>query len=168
MTQEDDLRQLLLRDLCARLPYMPKVHADDGLSPDGKGSEYILLGINANKRIALLGTDFCGVYATHKDYLDKIKPYLRPMSSMTEKEKKDLLKYVVGKKGVKYFQIFTDGSIYSMDAKVQDAERLSLGWVNFDKETTSRYIGWLLKYHFDFMDLIPKGLALEAPKGMYD
>ena len=87
-------KDLQLRDLCGRLPYLPKVHADDGLSPDGKGSDYTLLGVNANKRIALLGLDFGGVYATHKEYMDNVKPYLRPLSSMTEEEKKEY-KYMV-------------------------------------------------------------------------
>lgn len=87
MKKED--KDLQLRDLCGRLPHLPKVHADDGLSPDGKGSDYTLLGINANKCIVLLGLDFDGVYATHKEYMYNIKPYLRTMSSMTEEERKE-------------------------------------------------------------------------------
>ena len=30
------------------------------------------------------------------------------------------------------------------------------------------YVDWLLEGHFDFRGLIPKGLALEAPEGMYN
>jgi hypothetical protein len=29
------------------------------------------------------------------------------------------------------------------------------------------YIDWLNKHHFDYRGLIEKGLALEAPEGMY-
>ena len=165
MKKED--KDLQLRDLCGRLPYLPKVHADDGLSPDGKGSDYTLLGINANKRIALLGLDFDGVYATYKEYMDNIKPYLRPLSSMTDEEKKDLLNYVVSKDS-KYFEVCSDGSITDMSPDVQDFKSFKLKWINFNPNTTSRNIGWLLKNHFDFCDLIPKGLALEAPKDMYN
>lgn len=136
MKKED--KDLQLRDLCGRLPYLPKVHADDGLSPDGKGNDYTLLGVNANKRIALLGLDFGGVYATHKEYLDNIKPYLRPMSSMTEVEKSEYKNF------------------YPLSPRDLMPPHIAL-----------QMFCWLLKNHFDFCDLIPKGLALEAPKGMY-
>ena len=132
MKKED--KDLQLRDLCGRLPYLPKVHADDGLSPDGKGNDYTLLGVNANKRIALLGLDFGGVYATHKEYLDNIKPYLRPISSMTEEEKKEY--------NIIVDALFDTGISYLND--------------------------WLNSHHFDYRGLIPKGLAIEAPEGMYD
>lgn len=131
MKKED--KDLQLRDLCGRLPYLPKVHADDGLSPDGKGSDYALLGVNANKCIALLGLDFGGVYATHKEYLDNIKPYLRHLSSMTEEEKKEY--------NIIVDALFDTGISYLND--------------------------WLNSHHFDFRGLIQKGLAIEAPKGMY-
>lgn len=131
MKKED--KDLQLRDLCGRLPYLPKVHADDGLSPDGKGNDYTLLGVNANKRIALLGLDFDGVYATYKEYLDNIKPYLRHLSSMTEEEKKEY--------NIIVDALFDTGISYLND--------------------------WLNSHHFDFRGLIQKGLAIEAPKGMY-
>ena len=131
MKKED--KDLQLRDLCGKLPYLPKVHADDGLSPDGKGNDYTLLGVNANKRIALLGLDFDGVYATYKEYMDNIKPYLRHLSSMTDEEKKEY--------NIIVDALFDTGISYLND--------------------------WLNSHHFDFRGLIPKGLALEAPKGMY-
>lgn len=142
-------KDLLLRDLCARLPYGVKVQ------------------IIKNYQLGTY-TLYPSDIDSFKHNFQDIKPYLRPMSSMTEKEKEDLLNYVVGKKGVKYFQVLTDGSIDSMDAKVQDAGRLSLHWVNFDKDTTSRYTDWLNAHHFDYRGLIEKGLALEAPKNMYN
>ena len=95
-----------------------------------------------------------------------IKPYLRSMSSMTDKEKKDLLNYVVGK-GSKYFEVCDDVSITDKSSDVQDLKSFELKWINFNPNTTSRYIEWLLKKHFDFCDLIPKNLALPAPEGMY-
>ena len=63
-----------------------------------------------------------------------IKPYLRPMSSMTKEELKE-------------FQ------------KLRDI--IPLDWLPFAHD-------WLLAHHFDYRGLIEKGLALEAPKGMYN
>lgn len=61
MTQEE--KQLLFKDLCARLPYGVKVKC---------ASEILTLNVNWLK-----------VFQYH---LDEIKPCLRPMSSMTSKE----------------------------------------------------------------------------------
>ena len=67
------------------------------------------------------------------DSIERIKPYLRPMSSMTEEEKED----------------------YS-------------AFFNYDGvEYPSEYVDWLNAHHFDYRGLIPMGLALEAPEGMY-
>ena len=43
-------------------------------------------------------------------------------------------------------------------------EYKKLRWTKLEHYT----VFWLLKNHFDFMDLIPKGLALETPEGMYN
>lgn len=68
-----------------------------------------------------------------------MKPYLRPMSSMTDdewEEYKDLL-YCV---------------------KYADNTLLAVNMFN----------SWLNEHHFDYRGLIDKGLAIEAPKGMYE
>ena len=74
MTQED--KELLLKDLCARLPYHCRVFYEYVDDLDGKTYGYSLTlntwcinEFNANKAV--------------------IKPYLRPMSSMTEEEIKE-------------------------------------------------------------------------------
>lgn len=146
MKKED--KDLQLRDLCRRLPYLPKVHADDGLSPDGKGNDYTLLGINANKRIVLLGMDFDGVYATYKEYLDNIKPYLRPLSSMTEKEKE----YI---KHRWCCDDWTDICDFLNNYKIDAGDAYD-------------FTDWLNANHFDYRGLIPKSLALPSPEGMYN
>lgn len=101
MTQED--KELLLKDLCARLPYglQIKTREDD--------ESYTLLSAHPNKDIALIGIDMDGVYATSKVKIDTIKPYLRPMSSMTEEEKKEYHKLCDN-----YYDIYFD-SIGSID-----------------------------------------------------
>lgn len=65
MTQEE--KELLLKDLCARLPYEVKININ--------GEEDTLLE---------LGVDTGWVNASYD--IEDVKPYLRPMSSMTEEE----------------------------------------------------------------------------------
>ena len=73
MTQEE--KQLLLKDLCARLPYGINVHHRGSIE---EISEISPEGEFKNRRYdAWFGIETC-------------KPYLRPMSSMTEKEKSEL------------------------------------------------------------------------------
>ena len=35
------------------------------------------------------------------------------------------------------------------------------------EENLSEYLDWMHSHHFDYRGLIEKGLALEAPEGMY-
>lgn len=79
MKPED--KELLLKDLCARLPYGTKVKCHFDSEP------YTLLSINWNKEIVVIGFMMVDTYVTSKQRLVNIKPYLRPMSSMTEEEK---------------------------------------------------------------------------------
>lgn len=130
MTQED--KQLLLKDLCARLPYGVKVKTKDD------DDAYTLLSLHPNKNIALIGLLFVDTYATSKVHIDEIKPYLRPMSSMTKEEKN-------------YYEDrwFEGYHCLHGDDMVSEPEIPS-------------YIDWLLQNHFDFRGLIDKGLAIEV------
>lgn len=148
MTQEEDL---LLNVLCAMLPYKPMVNEDDGLSLNGNGNDYTLLGINANKRIVLLGFDFEDAYATHKEYLENIKPYLRPIESMTEEERHEIQE-ILGK-GIEIHDDFI---------KIVDSDINTLSYLEIQA-----LFNWLNSHHLDYNRLIPKGLALEAKEGMY-
>lgn len=119
-------RQLLLKDLSARLPYNPMVHVHD-----------------------LDVTDYDNyLYATYLDsmmsYSIRLKPYLRPMSSMTEEEEKEYRKTMD-----KYISNSDDFSKYTEYSWTIDT---------FD---------FLNAHHLDYRDLISKGLAFEAPKDMY-
>ena len=116
MTKED--KQLLLKDLCARIPYRTFVCLNPGAY--NKPETCILTGVHGEKVHLNVDSDPFRV--------DHIKPYLRPMSSMTEEEKEE------------YINTF----IAMWDA-----------------------VDWLNAHHFDFRGLIEKGLALEAPDGMY-
>lgn len=75
MTQED--KELLLRDLCARLPYGVKVYGNYRYSNGDK--------IVDDERVEVLNLSTLDWFINGIE----IKPYLRPMSSMTEEEKKD-------------------------------------------------------------------------------
>ena len=74
-------KELLLKDLCGRLPYGTKVKCHFDNEPS------TLLSINWNKEIVVIGFMMVDTYVTSKQRLVNIKPYLRPMSSMTEEEK---------------------------------------------------------------------------------
>ena len=125
MTQEN--KQLLLKDLCARLPYGVICHTEKG---DGH-----LCSINQT----IFGTEYgLNIHPLKRDYFSDsetdeqaIKPYLRPMSSMTDEEKDEYDRLVM----------------------------CNASWVVDD---------WLNERHFDYRGLIEKGLALEAPEGMYN
>jgi len=117
MTPEE--RNLLLKDLCARLFYGVKINVN--------GKEDTLLE---------LGVDTGWVNASYD--IDDVKPYLRPPSSMTEEE-------------VAEFESITE-------------ELLEHGT---SEEIWDTVIDWLNAHHFDHRHLIEKGLALEAPEGMY-
>lgn len=125
MTQEE--RDLLLKDLCARLPY--KVRVKQG------GYNHILDEINARREV------FDSSFAFPK-------PYLFPLSSMTEEQ----LRYI--------YEHYVDISKIEYDEFYENAMRQNC----FIIEYTSiiDFIDWLNKNYFDYRDLIPMGLAIDA------
>lgn len=72
MTQEN--KELLLRDLCGRLPYMVKCCIKDNYKISGD-----LVGI-VGENISLFSSG-CGTFN-----ISVVKPYLFPMSSMTDEQ----------------------------------------------------------------------------------
>ena len=122
MKQKD--KELLLKDLTARMLYGVCVHIiyKEGEPCYGKLTPRDIQWFIDSK-------------------IENIKPYLRPMSSMTEEEKNDYLntfkKSIIGTDE-------EDGRVWTVDS-----------------------IDWLNAHHFDYRGLIEKGLALEAPEKMY-
>ena len=130
MTKEE--KQILLKDLCMRLPYGVKATTTSNVWKE----VYTITGY-ANNRIYL----DCPVYDEGDDewLVEFVKPYLRPMSSMTKEEHDE------------YIMIE-----YSINAGMT-AKRDFTKWIDF-----------VHSHHFDYRGLIEKGLALPAPEGMYD
>lgn len=92
MTQKD--KELLLKDICARLPYGVIIHVN--------GRDERVDEINPFEGIITCGFQSFSI--------DECKPYLRPMSSMTEEEKKEYAK-----------QLFADlGGVYEDYYKALD------------------------------------------------
>ena len=75
MTQEN--KELLLKDLCSRLPYGVKVSTPDDVSRT-------ITRMNIDRNLIEVGNYIDDVYV-----LSDIKPYLFPLSSMTEEQIKE-------------------------------------------------------------------------------
>ena len=131
----NELKDLLLKDLSARLPYGVMLSTPSGNKP--------LLALVSSKKYntIIVYVDYCGNENNINEWqggdVEFIKPYLRPMSSMTEEEYNEL-KAIAEYYGFAPFEYIYD-------------------WCP-NYEATD----WLNKHHFDYRGLIEKGLALEA------
>ena len=137
MKQED--KELLLKDLCGRLPY------DVAINCKNDDSNYI----------CYLTTDIINELKYNREYYE-YKPYLFPLSSMTLEQKKELCK--VGG----YETREEDCGYHSETFYYNMVGRENVFYPDADD------IDWLNKNHFDYRGLIEKGLALKAPDGMYN
>ena len=133
MTEQD--KELLLKDLCSRLPYGVKAKVE---TTDSNGNEIKDDGVLNSVFIDEYGKAYICIDGCEYE-LDDVKPYLRPMSSMSKEEKAIYSNYKIVVRGL--------GIVFEY---------------NLDFVTE-----WLLKHHFDYRGLIEKGFALEAPEGMY-
>jgi hypothetical protein len=122
MTKED--KELLFQDLCARLPYGVVIHIHD-------------INVDDYDR-QLIPEDIDFIQLNKKD----CKPYLRPMSSMTEEEKKDFL----------HLTNWDENDLIDI-IKYPHMYEFTISIKAFD---------WLNKNYFDYRGLIPKGLAIEV------
>lgn len=141
MTRKE--KQLLLQDICARLPYGVKVKCPFDDEP------YTLLSINWNKEIVVIGFMMDEMFVTSKEKLVNIKPYLRPMSSMTEEEKMKLSLSVSPQGSAIYYDKYIGIPLTHLAQQIP-------------YEYLSRVLDWLNAHHFDYWGLIEKGLALST------
>lgn len=160
MTQED--KELLLKDLSARLPYDTIISVNDGkYRKDVKLHPHYIFDWDADRWDA--------------------KPYLRHPSDMTEEEVKNLVKIRISRYGSSsdYNNIISIDRISTFDGNSWSA------WLHFKTEggdirqtcfivgrvnweTTLAEIDYLNSIHVDYRDMIKNGLAYRAPEGMYD
>lgn len=135
MTKKD---KELLRDLCSRLPYgiILDIDTTDWEAPQG----HIKLKIEG---LGILFKDM-SLIVNGSYYGNKYKPYLRPMSSMTDEEIREFTRFT----SISQHRFFIGDSYF---------------WYNTYEEED-----WLNAHHFDYRGLIDKGLAIEAPEGMYN
>ena len=125
MKQEN--KQLVLKDLCARLPYGVKV----------KTNNIHILRLGTHTRV--------GEYVT--DVIEPCKPYLFPLSSMTEEQKEEY-----NQSRLKDLRMLNS----VLMERISDEN-------NFDRLVVAHNeIDWLNKNHFDYRGLIPMGLAIDC------
>ena len=145
MTQED--KELLLKDLCARLPYEIKgiriykpeeVVTLNEIIPRCKMNPNI-----GNGLFCELGFDKISDFCT----ITEFKPYLFPMSSMTDAEQEELTQ-----------EHRKDEMLY-----IECLERAAKGDSSMRGKVIIHYaMDWCNKNHFDFRGLIPLDLAIDA------
>lgn len=130
MTQEN--KELLLKDICARLPYGIKASyygADEECETwdevDGIEFGYVEIG-------------------QYSLPIERVKPYLFPMSSMTEEQWKEIT------------DIQIKESLKSIDS---NNDYMSNPLLSIEDLKT---IDWLNAHHFDYRGLIEKELAIDA------
>ena len=133
MTQED--KELLLKYLCMALPYGVKIEYIK------TKKQYRLHELSENGNYFSLlhetePTGVCSELGIEYEGEQTIKPYLRSMSSMTDEE-------------IKEFTSITENVLVA-------GKNIYTAILGIDS------IDWLLKNHFDFMGLIPQGLAIEV------
>lgn len=132
MIQEN--KEILIKDLCARLPYGVKVLFENKVfSIDYISAKYeeIKLDIPDNYTLDIAN----------------VKPYLFPLSSMTRKQIFDVQE-IIGKNEIE----IEDGFLHIINYDRNTITYLEILAV----------FEWFYKNHFDIYGLIPMGLAIDA------
>lgn len=125
MTQED--RELLFKDLCARLPYEVKVKIGNNI--------YIVDGIDIGLNDEGEWVPCICTHGMTTVEIEYCKPYLFPMSSMTEEQIKEAL---------------------------TTKHKINLSSGKFMYLDSSKTVEFYNKKHIDYQGLIPMGLANDA------
>lgn len=147
MTQNE--KDLLLKDLCARLPYGVKCKVVDfpthGLGGDNDKNVWSIASIiyyppesEQHENVHTIHYYPDGRVMHIYPQIDEIKPYLFPMSSMSEEQKEE----------------FNTRSL-ELQLKVIDDE------IMYEKATEFE-VDFYNKHHLDWRGLIPMGLANDA------
>lgn len=133
MTEQE--KKLLIRDCCARLPYGLKLNFYARAT--NENVVCTLLGIEPESERPIIAKTDQGSFTFTQDH---VKPYLRPMDSMTDDERDE----------------YNGQHHFTASGK----------WLVWEDEVDAR-VDFLDLHFLDHRGLIGKGLALEAPEGMY-
>jgi hypothetical protein len=136
MTQEQ--KDLLLKDLCARLPY--KVKVQDTYYNSLEPATIWLLDLNAQKVRLFADEGYQSI--------ECIKPYLFPLSSMNEEQWMDTP--------------YANLNKFTFDSFKCGCSTLAFETYEVNLNYVVEFINWCYKNHFDINGLIPKGLAEDA------
>ena len=132
---KEEFKLLLLKDLYARLPYGTIIQV---------------------KEWATVDTELKFGHIERLQYGEiELKPYLRPMSSMTEEEKEELSHLLPKDWSVEIDKL--NNFYFDMCPSIF-----------MEIDVFLNIIDWLNAHHFDYRGLIEKGLAIKAPEGMYN
>ena len=115
-------KELLLKDLCGRLPYGVKVNG-------------VFLTYDKDKDKILYKECVKELNYSHLRRYGNLKPYLFPLSSMTEEQKEEYVK-------LQQRVIYNGQSLVNLDVM--------------------KYVDWCYKNHIDINSLIPMSLAIDA------
>ena len=138
MTQED--KSLLLKDLCARLPYGVKVNG-------------VFLNYNKDKGKILYEECDKEFNYEHLSRYETLKPYLFPLSSMTKEQAKEMQEIIGNPDNACIIR-----KTYGLELWLNYIDTDPTIWV----DTIFEVQDYLNKNHFDYRGLIEKGLAIDA------
>ena len=131
MNQED--KELLLKDLCARLPY--------GVEADCVGEYVKIKYIDPHRSTAYISN----LGKTKWESIEVITPYLRPMESMDEEEDNE-------SNGLNIDPLLE--AVGERHTRIEDLMLRTKSQYN--------PVDWLNAHHYDYRGLIPMGLAIEV------
>ena len=144
----DKDKELLFIDLCGRIPYKVRMFEIEPINDIQ--SNLTLLSIT-NKESVICITPSGGVIGSS---IDAFKPYLFPLSSMTEEQREEFLNIQTEER-----QILLNALIEYKSGKYDKIPIIA----------PYKQIEWLNKNHFDYRGLIEKSLALDATNlGIYE
>ena len=122
MDTNGNTKELLIKDLSSRLPYGVKVNG-------------VFLNYNKDKGKILYEECVKELEYNHLNRYETLKPYLFPLSSMTEEQKEEYA-------SLQQKVIYNGQSLVNLDVM--------------------KYIDWCYKHHIDINGLIPIGFAIDA------
>ena len=131
---EQKNKNLLLRDLCSRLPYGVILNCCNSIGEK-------LTSISENGLI------------NHDYDIDEVKPYLFPLSSMTEEQLNELKEY----SGLKY-----SASLLELNTWTDECTTLEFWLEETPSYVVIKVFDWLNEHHFDYRNLIDKNLAIDC------